>query len=199
MKRRDLMRRLAKIAKTPGVVMHLTEGSSHTKGHHRRPHRCSAAPHRDQRDDSQGDHPQTGGTTMRVTATATRTGQWWAIEVPDVAGGLHTQARRLDQIASAVADAVALVADVSPDTIEVVVIPKVPQADAELIEAARDASLEAASAAERASRLSRQVVEQLRAEGMTVRDVGGLLGVSPQRVSQLVETAPATTDQAQAS
>jgi DNA-directed RNA polymerase specialized sigma subunit len=138
-------------------------------------------------------HPQTGGTIMRVTATATRIGDWWAVEVPEVAGGLHTQARRLDQVASAVADAVALVIDISPDTIEVDVIPKLPQQDAELVDAARAASQEAARAAERASRLSRQAVEQLRSEGMTVRDVGGLLGVSPQRVSQLVDTAITAT------
>jgi len=123
---------------------------------------------------------------MRVTAMATRTGQWWAIEVSDVAGGLHTQARRLDQVASAVIDAVALVADLSPDAIEVDVIPILSEAEADLIESARTASQEAALAAERASRLSRQAVEQLRSEGLTVRDVGGLLGVSPQRVSQLL-------------
>jgi DNA-directed RNA polymerase specialized sigma subunit len=123
---------------------------------------------------------------MRVTATATRTGDWWAIEVLDVQGGLHTQARRLDQVASAVADAVALVADVSADTIEVNVIPNLPPRDAELIAAARQAAQAAARAAELASQLSRQAVAQLRSEGMTVRDVGGLLGVSPQRVSQLV-------------
>jgi len=81
------------------------------------------------------------------------------------------------------------VADVSPDAIEVDVIPILPEAEADLIESARTASQEAARAAERASRLSRQAVERLRSEGMTVRDVGGLLGVSPQRVSQLVETS----------
>ena len=125
---------------------------------------------------------------MKVTATATRRGDWWAIEVTDVQGGLHTQARRLDQVAATVADAVALVADVPPNTIEVSVIPKLPPRDAELIGAARHASQEAARAAELASQLSRQAVAQLRSEGMTVRDVGGLLGVSPQRVSQLVES-----------
>jgi len=78
------------------------------------------------------------------------------------------------------------VADVSPDAIEVDVIPMLPEAEADLIESARTASQEAARAAERASRLSRQAVEQLRSEGLTVRDVGGLLGVSPQRVSQLL-------------
>jgi hypothetical protein len=138
--------------------------------------------------DSQSHHPQDGGIIMKVTATATRIGDWWAIEVTDVQGGLHTQARRLDQVAATVADAVALVADVLPNTIEVNVIPKLPPRDAELIDAARHASQEAARAAELASQLSRQAVAQLRSEGMTVRDVGGLLGVSPQRVSQLVES-----------
>jgi DNA-directed RNA polymerase specialized sigma subunit len=55
----------------------------------------------------------------------------------------------------------------------------------QLVDAVRAASQEAVRAAERASQLSRQAVERLRSEGMTVRDVGGLLGVSPQRVSQL--------------
>lgn len=125
---------------------------------------------------------------MRVTATATRAGEWWAIEVPDIAGGLHTQARRLDQVAAAVADAVALVADIPRDSIQVDISTKLPPGDAELIDAVRAASQEATIATERASRLSRQAVEQLRSQGMTVRDVGGLLGVSAQRVSQLGQT-----------
>ena len=91
-----------------------------------------------------------------------------------------------------VKDGVALMAGIPEEAIEVTVIPRLAQRDAELIDAARTASQEAARAAERASRLSRQAVEQLRSEGMTVRDVGGLLGVSPQRVSQLV--APGGSD-----
>ncbi len=71
-----------------------------------------------------------------------------------MAGGLHTQARRLDQVASAVADAVALVVDVAPGTIDVEVIPQLAQRDAELVDAARAASQKAVRAAERASRLS---------------------------------------------
>lgn len=123
---------------------------------------------------------------MRVTATATRTGDWWAIEIADAPGGpFHTQTRRLDQVEAMVKDGVALMTGVPEDTIEVTVVPKLPQRDAELIDAVHAASQEAVRAAERASRLSRQAVEQLRSEGMTVRDVGGLLGVSPQRVSQL--------------
>lgn len=41
---------------------------------------------------------------MHVTAHITRSGRWWAIEVPDVPG-LHTQARRRDQIEAMVIDA----------------------------------------------------------------------------------------------
>ena len=126
---------------------------------------------------------------MKVTATATRTGNWWAVEIADVPGGpFHTQTRRLDQVEAMVKDGVALMAGIPEEAIEVTVIPKLPQEDSELIDAARTAAQEAVRAAERASRLSRKAVEQLRSEGMTVRDVGGLLGVSPQRVSQLVQT-----------
>ncbi|MEH6797620.1 MAG: hypothetical protein V7694_26225, partial [Rhodococcus sp. (in: high G+C Gram-positive bacteria)] len=55
---------------------------------------------------------------MKVTAKATRSGQWWAVEVPEV-DGAYTQARRLDQIPKMVADAVSLLEDVPADTVEV--------------------------------------------------------------------------------
>lgn len=123
---------------------------------------------------------------MNVTATAVRSEGWWAIEVTGVPGGpFHTQTRRLDQVEAMVKDGIALMAEIPEATIEVTVIPKLSQRDAELIDAVRASSQDAATAAELASKLSRQAVEQLRSEGMTVRDVGALLGVSPQRVSQL--------------
>lgn len=123
---------------------------------------------------------------MKVTATAVRSEGWWAIEVTGVPGGpFHTQTRRLDQVEAMVKDGIALMAEIPEAAIEVAVVPKLSQADAELIDAVHAASQDAATAAEFASKLSRQAVEQLRSEGMTVRDVGGLLGVSPQRVSQL--------------
>jgi predicted RNase H-like HicB family nuclease len=41
---------------------------------------------------------------MKVTAKATRSGKWWAVEVPEIPG-LFTQAKRLDQVVDMVADA----------------------------------------------------------------------------------------------
>ncbi len=42
---------------------------------------------------------------MEVTAEVSRSGAWWAVEVPEVPGAF-TQAERLDQVEAAVVDAV---------------------------------------------------------------------------------------------
>lgn len=57
---------------------------------------------------------------MKVTAHATRSGDWWAIEIPEVPG-VFTQARRLDHVAAMAADAVAVTTGANPDAIEVAV------------------------------------------------------------------------------
>lgn len=55
---------------------------------------------------------------MRVAAEITRSGEWWAIQVPEMPG-VFTQARRLEQVPEMVRDAVALMADVDEDSVEV--------------------------------------------------------------------------------
>ncbi|WP_415395536.1 hypothetical protein ACMTN4_10105 [Rhodococcus globerulus] len=55
---------------------------------------------------------------MKVTAKVTKSGDWWAVEVPEV-DGAFTQARRLDQIPGMVADAVHLLTDVPAGDVEV--------------------------------------------------------------------------------
>ena len=118
---------------------------------------------------------------MKVTAKATREGGWWAVEVPEVPG-LFTQAKRLDQVVDMVVDAAQLLGH---EDVEVTVVPQLDDADAALVEAAsarraalRDAEAQAAAA-------SREAVARLRAEGLPVRDVATLMGISPQRVSVL--------------
>lgn len=59
---------------------------------------------------------------MDVTATATRSGDWWAVEVAEIPG-LFTQAKRLEQIPELVADAAALLGH--PD-VTVTVVPTLP-------------------------------------------------------------------------
>lgn len=123
---------------------------------------------------------------MKVTAKAIRSGQWWAVEIPEVEGAF-TQARRLDQVPAMVADAVHLLTGIPLDEIEVQ-LGEVdlgdPQALAEA-HAAREQVAAAADSQEEAARASRRAVAMLRERGLSVRDVGAILEVSPQRVSQL--------------
>lgn len=59
---------------------------------------------------------------MKVTAITQRSGDWWAIEVPEVPG-LFTQSERLDQVEEMVRDAVSLMKDIPASDVEVEVAP----------------------------------------------------------------------------
>lgn len=123
--------------------------------------------------------------TTRLTARSTRTGGWWAVEVPEVSG-LVTQARRLDQVTAAVLDAAALLTGRPESDFEVEVIPVLDADDVSVVRIARERRAELADAEQAAARASRAAVARLRSEGLTVRDVAVIMGMSPQRVSQLV-------------
>ena len=117
-----------------------------------------------------------------IDATAQRCGKWWAVEFHTPNGPRATQARRLDEIEAMVRDLCEL-DDVA--VAEVHVSPVFPE-KAE-VERSREATKQAAEATAAASKTSRDLVARLRAQGMPIRDVAVLLGVSPQRVSQLAK------------
>ncbi|MCG5464312.1 type II toxin-antitoxin system HicB family antitoxin [Micromonospora sp. MED01] len=120
---------------------------------------------------------------MKYTATCVRSGDWWAITVPQIKG-VFSQARRLDQVEGMAREAIALMLDVAPDSFEVDVQPDLPQ-EVSQARKARTALREAEQSADRATTAAART---LLARGYTVRDAGALLGISPQRVSQLVPT-----------
>jgi hypothetical protein len=132
---------------------------------------------------------------MKVTAQARRTGDWWAVEVPEV-DGVFTQAKRLDQVPAMVADAVALLEDLDPATVEVEVVPVVPDALVEALSLARERREQAEALNVEASTIVRQVALDLTALGYSMRDIGVVLGVSHQRVAQLVAPRPMTIKEA---
>jgi predicted RNase H-like HicB family nuclease len=168
------------MAKTQGFEYLETEGGSHTKVEFKTNN--GASPQRDQRDDRQSDpEAHERGMTMQVTAIATRSSGWWAIEVPELPG-LFTQTRRLDQVSYAVADAARLLTD---DAVDVVVKPALPDDLQRTLKQVRVEASEAEVAQRRAAEHIRALVARLRTQGWSVRDVGTILGVSPQRVSQL--------------
>jgi DNA-directed RNA polymerase specialized sigma subunit len=120
---------------------------------------------------------------MKVTARAHRSGNWWAVDVPEIRG-LRTQAKRLDQIPEMVADAAKLFGHKNVTVVIDANLAPAEQAEIrqarELREIARQSEAEAAAA-------TRAAVNLLRNEGLTVRDVATRIGVTPQRVSQLAK------------
>ena len=123
----------------------------------------------------------------RYTARCRRSRDWWAISVPELKG-LHSQARRIDQVEGMARDAIALMLDVAPDSFDVDVVPEIPEEVAEAL-AAREA---ANQAEERARTALRVAVQSLLRSGLTVRDAGRLLKISPARVSQIALGATGT-------
>lgn len=118
-------------------------------------------------------------------AVCERSDGWWAISVPGVRGA-HTQARRLDQAETMAREVIAGLLDVPEDSFAVEVIPQMTGELSAAVEemvmsraAAEQAQKDAHAAAARAARIA--------TERMPLRDAGKILGISYQRVHQLLE------------
>jgi len=127
-------------------------------------------------------------TTKTYAAVARRVGNWWAVDVPGVKG-VHTQARRLAQVEPMVRDALAAVLGVPEETLEISIEYHVDEETQRAIAEARHARDAAREAFDRAADATERAVSVLKAHGYSVRDAGHLVGVSFQRVSQLVSKA----------
>ncbi|MPY93361.1 MAG: XRE family transcriptional regulator [Acidimicrobiia bacterium] len=122
-----------------------------------------------------------------VKAICRRSGDWWAVEVPDLPG-VFTQARRIDQVEAMVRDAITTSG--FPKRVDVELVVRLPEDVEARIVGAAHAQREAERATQHAASTAREVVGDLRALGLSMRDVGAVLGVSHQRVSQLASKGP---------
>ena len=130
------------------------------------------------------------GHAFRVVVTR-EDGRWLA-DVPELQGA-HTYARSLPSLDQAVREVVVLAADLPDEAMPELVLDYDyhtgdPELDATALEVRRlrrQADDLAATATARTSRAAAQLV----ARGLSVRDVAALLGISPQRVSQLTAKA----------
>ena len=87
---------------------------------------------------------------MNVTARITRSGDWWAIEVPEVPG-TFSQTKRLDQVATMAAEAAALLLDIDPEEIDVTLDLVLPDELQAIVAEAKEASARAQEAQAEAS------------------------------------------------
>jgi hypothetical protein len=120
-------------------------------------------------------------------AHATPYNGWWAITVNDVLNStINTQARRIDRIEAMARDAIALGLEVPADSFDVEVSFTIDDVLQELITEARLSSLIAQEAQTTAAKKTKAAVKVLHKQGFSTRDSGTLIGLSAQRISQLL-------------
>lgn len=118
------------------------------------------------------------------TALCERVGKWWEITVPELGSGRVTQARRLDQVDETVRSLVRLMTGHEPGNVTVEVqLPEDLRAD---VDHARTMRERAEREALESAALARVSAKRLAADGLSVRDIGQILGISFQRASQLL-------------
>lgn len=119
-----------------------------------------------------------------------RSGGWWAITVPGLPG-VFSQARRLDQVEAMARDAIAVARGIDPQDVGPIDIEVTPPDSVKGMLDELQASLDAAESANaHAAATRRKAAQTLHDMGMPMRDVGALIGVSHQRVSQILDEKP---------
>lgn len=122
----------------------------------------------------------------------TREDGHWLADVPALAGA-HTYARSLPALDQAVREVIVLAADLPDEAMPGLVLDYRydtgdPDLDATALEVRR-LRRQADELAAVVTARTGEVAAQLVARGLSVRDVAALLGISPQRVSQLTARA----------
>ena len=114
----------------------------------------------------------------------------WIARVAGLAG-VHTNAKRLDTLSTRVAEAISLALDSTVSADDVVI--EIDYADlglaaaaAEAIFAATKARVALATAQREAEEASLAAARTLTSQGFSLRDIGTLVGMSHQRIHQLL-------------
>ena len=119
----------------------------------------------------------------RYDVTVRRDGRFWYVEIPALDGA--TQARKLSEVDEMAKDYITGVTGTPANQIEIAVAIELPADVQAHIAAATALREEEAHARSRAAEESRAAARALKAQGLTVREVGAALGVSHQRAQQL--------------
>ena len=123
---------------------------------------------------------------MEISAECERKAGLWEVRVPEL-GDLIISSKRLDSATEQIKDLVHENQGVERCDIIVKIETSMPGIVCDL-EAAQAKMLESRRLQEQASREIREIVARLRSEGLSMRDIGVLLQISPQRVAQLTES-----------
>jgi len=120
------------------------------------------------------------------TAIVRRDGRWWLVYVPqlDTTG----QARSLAEVTSVAQEVIGLYLNVDPDFVKVTIEVELPKPARDLWASAAEYETSARKTAGTAASIRRQTIKVLLDQGISQADTARALGISPQRVSQLVHS-----------
>lgn len=121
-----------------------------------------------------------------IKATATHSDGWWVAEFSIDGRTYGTQAKRIDKLEDMIFDAATLMTGQPETEFEIELEMAVPQFKS-LVDEYRARAEDASRAEQVASETSRRTVKALRKANLSMRDIGALMGISPQRVSQLAK------------
>ncbi|MCL1923703.1 MAG: hypothetical protein FWG15_07620 [Propionibacteriaceae bacterium] len=124
---------------------------------------------------------------MIFHVTATRSGRWWALQCQEHPGAL-SQVTRLDQAGETIREAIAFVANIPKDSFDIEVIPVLPEEFLREQKAMLVAREESKHLNSRSAEHAREAARILAETGLSLRDVGTVMGVSHQRAAQLVSS-----------
>ncbi|MDQ2708281.1 MAG: hypothetical protein M3Z25_11855 [Actinomycetota bacterium] len=117
------------------------------------------------------------------TVHAQRSDKYWALYIPEV--DRHTQARNLAEIEPIARDMISITEGVDADQIELIVNTELPAEVSRRLRRAEELRAAAARAQSDAATEVRAAAVELKQSGISLRDLGKLLGVSFQRAGQL--------------
>jgi predicted RNase H-like HicB family nuclease len=119
--------------------------------------------------------------------TVERDGKWWVVSVPEIDG--LTQARNLAEAEKMARSLIAITLDVEHDSFDIELaidhvgdVADVSAQMADIAELRERSALQEREATAKATALAKQLAN----EGLTMRDIGSVLGVTFQRAHQLV-------------
>ncbi|UCR88346.1 hypothetical protein [Mycetocola spongiae] len=129
-------------------------------------------------------------TSRVLSATASRRGRWWQIDIPELnTGGQSPSIREIPEIAAEIAGEYLAV---EPCTLEVRTAIELPGAAAGIWAEANQREARGRAEIIEAARLRRDTLRSLAEQGLSQADIARLLRLTPQRVSQLMnDTDPA--------
>lgn len=113
---------------------------------------------------------------------------WWVATIKGMPA--QSQGRTIEQARERVREALAVLLDIDPSRLTISDDIRLPPTERRALELAKKATRRAAGETERAERATREAARTLLAAGMSLRDAGTLLGVTRQRVHQILEPKP---------